>query len=185
MLEYSTTEIRSFYSLQDLRESVEEKIAQFKTLGEEYSQWLGSLLRDLESTHRNEEWFKNVSALEKYAKKGGGSRKEAEKKKGGKEKALAEWVTVKSVMLNASDQGEVEILFDAIEEINRKIEQLTKVKEAVEDLEKLALGKEIIYVAYVHDGVPEKIVLRRKKGAEMSEKFTYAADFSMLKELNY
>jgi len=176
MLEYSTTEIRSFYSLQDLRENVEEKIVQFKALGEEYSQWLGSLLRDLESAHSNEEWFKSVSALERYAKKGG-SRKEGEKKK-----ALAEWVVVKGVMLNASDQGEVEMLFDAIEEINRKIEQLTKVKEAVEDLERLALGKEIIYVAYVHDGVPEKIVLRHKKGGEISEKFTYIADFSMIKE---
>jgi len=181
MLEYLTTEIRSFYSLQDLRENVEQKIVQFKALGEEYSQWLGSLLRDLASTHSNEEWFKSVSALERYAKKGGG-RKEGEKKKGGKEKALADWVVVKGVMLNASDQGEVEILFDAIEEIKRKIEQLTKVKEAVEDLERLALGKEIIYVAYVHDGVPEKIVLRHKKGGEVSEKFTYVADFSMLKE---
>jgi len=180
MLEYSTTEIRSFYSLHDLRENVEENIVQFKALGEEYSQWLGSLLRDLESTHSNEEWFKSVSALERYAKKGGG-RKEGEKK-GRKEKAMAEWVVVKGVMLNSSDQGEVEILFDAIEEIKRKIEQLTKVKEAVEDLERLALGKEIIYVTYVHDGVPEKIVLRHKRGGEVSEKFTYIADFSMLKE---
>jgi len=180
MFDYLTTEIRSFYSLQDLRESVEEKIVQFKALLEEYSQWLGSLLRDLESAHSGEEWFKSVSALQRYAKKGG-SRKESEKK-GGKEKALAEWVAVKGVMLNASDQGEVEILFDAIEEINRKVEQLTKVKAAVEDLERLALGKEIIYVAYVHDGVPEKIVLRHKKGGGESEKFTYVADFSMIKE---
>jgi hypothetical protein len=180
MLEYLTTEIRSFYSLQDLRDNVEEKIVQFNALLEEYSQWLGSLLRDLESTHKDEAWFKNVSALERYAKKGG-SRKEGEKK-GGKDKTLAQWVMVKGVMLNASDQGEVEILFDAIEEIHRKIEQLTKVKEAIEDLERLALGKEIIYVAYIHDGVPEKIVLRHKKSGEASEKFRYEADFSMVRE---
>ena len=161
MLDSLTTEIRSFYSLQDLRESVEERIVQFKTLIDEYSQWLGSLLRDLESTHKNEEWFKNVSALEKYAKKGV-SRKEDDKKSG-KENALADWMTVKGVLLNASDQGEVEILFDAIEELNKKIEQLTKVKEAADDLERLALGKEIIYVAFIHDGVPEKIVLRPRK----------------------
>jgi len=180
MFGYLTTEIRSFYSLQDLRENVEEKIVQFKALVEEYSQWLGSLLKDLESVHSDEEWFKSVSALERYAKRGGG-RKEGEKKRG-REKALAEWVAVKGVMLNASDQGEVEILFDAIEEINRKIEQLTRVKEAAEDLAKLALGKDIIYVAYVHDGVPQKIVLRHKKGREEAEKFTYAANFSVLKE---
>jgi len=181
MLDYLTTEIRNFYSLQDLRENIEEKIAQFKTLAEEYSQWLGSLLRELESTHKNEEWFKSVSALEKYAKKGGG-RKETEKKSGKEKTTLAEWVAVKGLMLNASDQGEVEILFDAIEEIHKKIEQLTRVKEAIDHLERLALGKDIIYVAYVHDSVPQKIVLRRKKGSEASEKFTYAADFSMIKE---
>ena len=124
MLEYSTTEIRSFYSLQDLRENIEEEIVHFKAMVDEYSQWLGSLLRDLEPAHNNEGWFKSVSALQKYAKKGGG-RKEGEKK-GRKEKAMAEWVAVKGVMLNSSDQGEVEILFDAIEEIKRKIEQLTK-----------------------------------------------------------
>lgn len=180
MLDSLTTEIRSFYSLQDLRESVEERIVQFKTLVDEYSQWLGSLLRDLESTHKNEEWFKKVSALEKYAKKGV-SRKEDDKKSG-KEKALADWVTVKGVLLNASDQGEVEILFDAIEELNKKIEQLTRVKEAADDLERLALGKEIIYVAFIHDGVPEKIVLRPRKSSEASEKFSYVADFSMIKE---
>ena len=95
MLDSLTTEIRNFYSLQDLRESVEERIVQFKTLVDEYSQWLGSLLRDLESTHKNEEWFKNVSALEKYAKKGV-SRREDDKKSG-KDKALADWVTVKRV----------------------------------------------------------------------------------------
>jgi len=180
MLDNLTTEIRSFYSLQDLRESVEERIIQYKTLVDEYSQWLGSLLRDLESTHKNEAWFKEVSALEKYAKKGV-SRKEGEKK-GGKEKTSTAWVTVKGVLMNATDQGEVEMLFDAIESLNRKVEQLSKVKEAVDDLERLALGKETIYVAFIRDGVPEKIVLRPRKGTAASEKFTYAADFSMIKE---
>ena len=180
MLDNLTTEIRSFYSLQDLRESVEERIIQYKTLVDEYSQWLGSLLRDLESTHKNEAWFKEVSALEKYAKKGV-SRKEGEKK-GGKEKTSTAWVTVKGVFMNATDQGEVEMLFDAIESLNRKVEQLSKVKEAVDDLERLALGKETIYVAFIRDGVPEKIVLRPRKGTAASEKFTYAADFSMIKE---
>jgi hypothetical protein len=180
MLDNLTTEIRSFYSLQDLRESVEERINQYKTLVDEYSQWLGSLLRDLESTHKNDAWFKEVSALEKYAKKGV-SRKEGEKKSG-KEKAPTTWVTVKGVFLNATDQGEVEVLFDAIESLNKKVEQLSKVKEAVDDLERLALGKETIYVAFIRDGVPEKIVLRPRKGTGASEKFTYAADFSMIKE---
>jgi hypothetical protein len=180
MIDNLTTEIRSFYSLQDLRESVEERIIQYKTLVDEYSQWLGSLLRDLEPTHKNDAWFKEVSALEKYAKKGA-SRRESEKK-GGKETASNVWVTVKGVLLNATDQGEVEMLFDAIENLNKKAEQLNKVKEAVDDLERLALGRDTIYVALIRDGVPEKIVLRPRKDTAASEKFTYTADFSMIKE---
>jgi len=181
MLDNLTTEIRSFYSLQDLSDSVKEQINQYKTLAEEYSQWLGSFIRDLESTYGKEEWFKNMQALQRLPKKP--ARKE-EKKKGGKEKtALTEWVLLKGIMLSASEQGEVEILFDAIEEINKKVEQLSRVGEAVEDLERLALGKEIIYVTYVHDGVPEKIVLRHKKDGETLEKFKFATDFSVLKEI--
>lgn len=181
MFDNLTTEIRSFYSLRDLRYSIEEQISHYKTLADEYSQWLGSFLRDLEPTHGKEEWFKDVSALQRLQKR---PRRREEKKKGGKQKATStEWVPVRGVMLSTSQQGEVEILFDAIEEINRKIEQLSKVNEAVNDLERLALGKEITYVAYVRDGIPEKIVLRHQKGGELSEKFKFITDFSVLKEI--
>lgn len=176
----STTEIRSFYSLQDLRESVKEQKDRYQELTEEYSQWLGSFLRELEFTHGKEEWFKNMPTLQSLQKKP--VRKE-EKKKGGKEKASStEWVPIKGIMLSSSEQGEVEILFDAIEELKRKVEQLSKVNEALEDLERLALGKEIIYVTYINNGVPEKIVLRHQKGSETQEKFKFLADFSVLKE---
>ena len=86
-------------------------------------------------------------------------------------------------MLSASEQGEAEILFDAVDEINRKTEQLIKVRGTVENLEKSALGKDIIYIAYIHNGVPEKIVLRHKRDKEFAEKFKFIADFSMLKEV--
>jgi len=86
-------------------------------------------------------------------------------------------------MLSATEQGEAEVLFDAIDEINRKTEQLSKVKGAIETLEKSALGKDIIYIVYIHNGVPEKIVLRHKRDKEFAEKFKFIADFSMLKEV--
>jgi len=180
MFDNPTTEIRSYYSLQDLRDSVKEQISHYKTLAEEYSQWLGSFLRDLEPNHGKEEWFKDVSTLQKLQKRTG----KREEKKAAKEKATStEWVPIKGIMLSATERGEVEILFEAIEDIKRKVEHLSRVNEAVEDLERLALGKEILYVTYVHDGVPEKIVLRQQKGGEPSEKFKFIADFSVLKEV--
>ena len=185
MLECLATEIRSFYSLRDLRENVEKEIDQYKGVSDEYSQWLGSFLRDMEATHGNEEWFKKMSAFQKLSQ--AKPRKEAEKggkgEKGKKTRASSEWVSYKDMMLSATEQGEAEILFDAIDEINRKIEQLGKVRATVENLEKSALGKDIIYIVYIHNGVPEKIVLRHKRDKEFAEKFKFIADFSMLKEV--
>ena len=85
-------------------------------------------------------------------------------------------------MLSASEQGEAEILFEAIEEINIKIEQLNRVKATVENLEKSTIGKNTIYIAFIHDGVLEKIVLRHKREREFMEKFKFESDFSMLQE---
>ncbi len=185
LLECLATEIRSFYTLRELRETVEKQIGQYKAVGDEYSQWLGSFLRDMEATHGNEEWFKKMSVFQKLSQ--AKPKKEAEK--GGKDEksrrtgASSQWVSFKDIMLSASEQGEAEVLFDAIDEISRKIEQLGKVKGAVENLEKSALGKDIIYIVYVHNGVPEKIVLRHKRDKEFAEKFKFVADFSVLKEV--
>ena len=40
--------------------------------------------------------------------------------------------------------------------------------------------KDIIYITYICDGIPEKIVLRHKKDQEFAKKFQYIADFSVL-----
>lgn len=185
MLESLVTEIRSFYSLRDLRENIEEEIHQYEAVVDEYSQWLGSFLRDMEETHGNEEWFKKLSTFRKSLK--GKARREIKKegkgKKAKKAETSTEWISYKGILLSASEQGEAEILFDAIEEINRKVEQLAKVKSAIENLEKSALGKEIVYIAYIHNGVPEKIVLRNKRDKEFEEKFKFTTDLSMLKKV--
>jgi len=185
MLESLATEIRSFYSLRDLRESIEKEIDQYESVADEYSQWLGSFLRDMEATHGNEEWFKKLSVSQKSLQ--GKTKRESEKESKGEKKkkvgASTEWVSYKDIMLSASEQGEAEILFDAIEEINRKIEQLNRVKSTIDNLEKSALGKDVLYIAYIHNGVPEKIVLRHKRDKEFAEKFKFIADFSMLKEV--
>jgi len=166
--------------LRALRESIEEEIEQHEAVIDEYSQWLGSFLRDMETSHSDEEWFKELSALQKSLKEKG--RKQTKKEKT-KRTGTTEWIFYKDIMLNASEQGEAEILFDAIEEINKTIERLKKVKNTIENLEKSTLGKDIIYIVYFHNGVPEKMVLRHKREKEFMEKFKFAADFSLLKEV--
>lgn len=170
MLGNLVTEIRNFYSLKELSESVEDEINSYKAAVEEYSQRLGFFLRDLEATHGDQEWFKKISTLQKSPKKG--------KSKG--KKKNSSWTTFKDIMLSADEQGEAEMFFEVIEEMNRKIMRLEKIRDTIEDLKKFGLGKDILYVTYVHDEVPEKLVLRKKEG-KSAEKFEFIADFSTVK----
>lgn len=176
-MEDTVTEIRSFHSLKELREKVNEAATQYKALVEDYSQWLGSLLRD--SLSNNSEWMKNMPSMKGKAK----IEKKAKKEKGKKLENSKDWLPFREVMLCASEVGEAEILFEAIEEINRKIDRLEKVKTSLEDIEKAGLGKDIQYMVFIRDGVPERIVLRHKKDARFAEKFKYAMDFSVAQEM--
>jgi len=117
--------------------------------------------------------------LQKVLRAGGrkGSRKE-EKKLG----TSTEWVQFKDVMLCADSVGEAEILFEAAEELKNKIDRLEKAKNSIVDLERYGLGKELLYITYIHDGVPEKIVFKPKKGVEAAEKFEFMTDFSIAKQ---
>jgi len=177
-LDEFSTEIRTFYSLKEVRESIEAGINQHKSLLEDYSQWLGSLLRNPESL-KNQEQTKKIAELQKVLRAGGrkGSKKE-EKKLG----TSTEWVQFKDVMLCADSVGEAEILFEAAEELKNKIDRLEKAKNSVVDLERYGLGKELLYITYIHDGVPEKIVFKPKKGVEAAEKFEFMTDFSIAKQ---
>jgi hypothetical protein len=180
MSENLATEIRSFYSLKELSEIVDEEIRQYESLVDEYSQWLGSFLRDSEATDSDQEWFKKLSALQKTLKIDKKSMGKNVKEKGRKPSLSSDvWFTFKDLMLCTSKQGEAEILFEAIEDIKSKIIKLTKVKDSIEDLKKFGLGKDILYIAYIHDGIPERIVLRYKGEEEFSEKFQYIAEFSV------
>lgn len=172
------TEIRTFYSLKEIQECVEEETDRYRTLLEDYSQWLGTILRSPESA-KNQEWAKKTAELQKFFKTGG---RRKEKKKGKGISTTIEWVQFKDLMLCADDFGEAEILFEAVEELEGKVDRLEKAKNSLEDLERYGLGKEVLYVAYIHNGVPEKIVFRPRKGTKAEEKFKFIADFSVSKQ---
>lgn len=175
-MERSATEIRSFYSLRELRESVEEAIKRYKSLVADYSEWLGTLLRTM-NFKENSEWAKKVAEMQKVLKVKAKVKK-PEKKKREKSSQLIEWISFKDIMLCADERGETEILFEVIEALNEKLNKLEKVKESIEQLEKYGLGRNIVYLTYIHEGVPEKIVFRPRKGAEL-ERFTFETTFSV------
>lgn len=172
------TEIRTFYSLKEIREAIDAQISQYKMLLEDYSQWLGSLLRNPESA-KNQEKAKKLAELQKVLKAGG--------RKGGKKEERnagfsSEWAHFKDLMVCADDVGEAEILFEATEEIRSKIERLEKAKNSIIDLERYGLGKDLLFITYIHDGVPEKIVFKPKKGVGALEKFEFEVNFSAVEQ---
>ena len=168
------TEIRNFHSLKELSESLEEEINYYKNASEEYGQRLGSLLREMKTTHGDEEWFKEVSGLQ-TASKEAKSKSKGKKKKGGK----SGWIQFKDIMLSTEEYGEAQILFDAIEAMKNRVNQLEKIRDNIEDLKRLGLGEDVIYFVYLHKGVPEKIVLHKKDGKEFGKKFEFMATFSL------
>ena len=172
------TEIRTFYSLKEIHESVEDGISQCSVLLEDYSQWLGTLLRN-PGASKNQEWGKKAAELQKVLK--AGSRKG--EKKGEKRLGMpTEWVQFKDLMLCADDFGEAEMLFEAVEELKNKVDRLEKVRNSLKDLERYGLGKDVLYVTYIHDGVPERIVFRSRTSTDDAEKFKFIADFSVTKQ---
>lgn len=175
-----STEIRTFYSVKELRENAEASISQSKMLLDDYSQWLGSLLRNPDSS-KNADWAKKTAELQKVLKSG--NRKGTGKKEEKKPNAPTDWVQFKDLMLCADDLGEAEILFEVVEELKTKIDKLEKSKNAIADLERYGLGKELLYVTYIHNGVPERIFFKPKKGVEATEKFAFLADFSLAKHV--
>lgn len=173
-LEGVLTEIRTFYSLKEIREIAEDQLNQYKMMLEDYTQWLGTLLRSPERS-KDQEWNKKTADLQKILK--AGSRKGG--KKDEKPNTSTEWVQFKELMLCADDFGEAEIIFEAVEQIKSNVDKLEKVKNSLVDLERYGVGKDVLYITYLHDGIPEKILFKVRRGSELTEKFKFIADFSV------
>ena len=176
------TEIRTFTSLKDLTEFLTNQTLQYRALYEDYSQWLGTLLRDLESTHKNDEWYQKSVALQKNLKiQSKRPAESAEKgKKGGKGKEESScWIQSGDIEISFTEQGQSEILFEAIEKIKTKIQENEKFKLTVQQLARLGLGTTISYIVYFEEDVPKKIVLKPKANAKGDETFKFTAELSV------
>lgn len=165
-----------------MNEYVAEQLDQYRLLYEDYSQWLGALLRSCEETHKNDEWYQKLAALQKNMH--GPQKKTTEKKASGKKSGkgkteTAAWVQAGDILLSSTEQGQAEVLFDAIEKIGDKIQNIEKFKAAVQQFERLGLGKNVNYIVYIEDDVPLKIVLRAKSKMPYDEVFKFAIELSV------
>ena len=179
------TEIQTFTSLKELTEFLTNQTTQYRSLYEDYSQWLGTLLRDFESAHKNEEWYQKSAALQKNARSQSKKPQEsADKgKKGGKNSKGNEesscWVQSGDIDISFTERGQTEILFAAIEKINMKIQETEKFKLTVQQLARLGLGTTVNYIVYIEDDIPKKIVLKPKINSKGAESFNFMTDLSV------
>jgi hypothetical protein len=180
-----TTELRTFASIKDISEFLANQTSQYKALFEDYSQWLGTVLRDSETTHKNDEWHQKAAAMQKTlraqskkpqepADKGKKSGKGAK----GKEEQSC-WIQSGDIAIAFTEQGQTEILFEAIEKINRKIQEYEKFKVTVQQLARLGLGTTVNYIVYIDEDVPKKIVLKQKTNSKGDEAFKFMAELSV------
>ena len=170
-------EIITLRSLQRLLEQIEFDVALYTSQKEDYSERLGNFLRDAEEKYGDEDWFKELSLEniggQKSKKDDKGKKSRKKKKKG----AADIWVPFKSLELSSSVQGEAEIMFETLQAITDKLEELDEAKETIEELRNVGLGNDVVYYCFVKDGVIEKIVLKAVDSDEMS-KFTFKLGFS-------
>jgi hypothetical protein len=178
------TEIHTFTSLKDLTEYIAIQTSQYKSLFEDYSQWLGTVLRDAETSHKNEDWYQKSAALQKMLKAQSKKPVDADKSKkggkGGKDKEeTSPWVQSGDIAISFTEQGQTEILFLAIEKINVKIQEFEKFKGTVQQLTRLGLGTTVNYIVYIEEDVPRKIVLKQKATDKGGEAFKFMAELSV------
>jgi hypothetical protein len=177
------TEIRTFRTLREMNDFVADQISQYRALFEDYSQWLGSLLRSCEDNFKNEEWYQKSAAMQKNLRAGPKKTTEAQNGKkggGGKGKNPADscWVHSGEILLCSTEQGQAEILFEAVEHIGIMIQGLEKFKAGIQQLERVGFGKNVNYITLIKDDIPTKIVVREKSGTQGNESFSFATDIS-------
>lgn len=177
------TEIQTFTSLKDLSEYLTNQTSQYKALFEDYSQWLGTVLRDCESAHKDEDWFKKSAvaqkALKAQSKKPEPTEKGKKGGKGGKGEETSCWVQSGDIAISFTDQGQTEILFDAIEKIKQKMMEFEKLKSTVQQLSRLGLGATVNYIVYLEEDVPKKVVLKPKANTKEGEAFKFMTELSV------
>jgi hypothetical protein len=180
---YLGTEIRTFTSLKEITDYITDQLDQNRALYEDYSQWLGSLLRNCEENHKNEDWYQKSAAAQKSNRappKKATETKKMDKKTGkGNKNASSIWISSGNILLSSTEQGQAEVLFNAIEKIGSIIQEQEKFRSSIQQLERIGLGKNVNYILYIEDDAPKKIVVRSKSSMPADESFKFAAELSI------
>ena len=83
------------------------------------------------------------------------------------------------MQLSSSIQGEAEIMFNTIEALSQKLDEMEEAKKAVEELRNVGLGSEVNYICFIKDGVLKNIIIK-PVDPETVKKFSFSKGFTSM-----
>jgi len=194
------SQILIFESLQEFTDSIDNSIDLHKSELARYEEELGQMLREIGQDNAESEWSKELQSKlterkqtknddkKEEKKEKGEERKEKKKEKNKKEKERKEkkqekgkksstnWKGYKDIQFftGSENQGKTELYFEAVKDLKATLEKLDRIRETIEQLTSIGLGR-VIYVVYFKNGMPEKLIFQH--GSQEEGKFEFKADF--------
>lgn len=148
------TGVAAFEALNELISFLDEEIRIYKELIDEFGDKLGKLLRTGD----------------------GGSMKISSSHPEKNQGARVGWSRLGELLTHRgeSSKAEAEMYFESTEQLKTRLARLEQVKGTVNKLSELEPEPRVTYLVYLREGIPERVLLRRK---EEVEKFAFENEF--------
>ena len=167
-----TYEVKSLKSITELQKLLESKINTLKQNSEVLSKLVGEKLRNTETT--------DAAELQDLREKIEGTTNDPKKKKVTKKKdQKSNWRTLDTIAVydGIGLKGELELYFNALESTKSELDQVTKVKQAVDDLVNRGLKRDLGCVFSLNHELPARLAFTN--AIKLRAKFTYNAIFDV------
>lgn len=160
-----------FRTIEELQASIDQQLNDLKKKADEYSKTVGDKIRAVEANQSED-----LAELKEKLQGPTDSKKKQPSKKKDQKKHWFEMGAI-SVYDGIGVKGELELYFQALDEIRTNIENLQKTKEAISGLVSRGLRKDLGYTALMRHNMPFEITFLKSEGAR--DKFSYKAIFSV------
>lgn len=166
-----TDNVMHFRTVEELQATIDKQLEELKKKADEYSKTIGEKIRVNES-NQNEDL---AELKEKLQGPTDPKKKQAPKKKDQKK----HWFDMGDISVydGMGVRGELELYFQALDEISSNVERLQKTKEAINGLASRGLRKDLAYATLMRHNMPFEMALLKSDGSR--NKFTYKAIFSV------
>jgi len=166
-----TGDVMHFRTIEELQSSIDKQLEELKKMADEYSKTIGEKIRANEGNQSED----LAELKEKLQGPTDPKKKQPSKKKDQKKN----WYDMGAIAVydGIGVKGELELYFQALDEIKSNIENLQKTKEAINGLVSRGLRKDLVYAALMRHNMPFEVTLLKSEGAR--NKFSYKAIFSV------